>query len=435
MTTDPQPDTVPAAVRALRRSGPPVRQAWAAYAISQAGSGIGAGALPLVAILLLDASDWQISLLAAVAGIAGAVAVVPLGPWVEFHRKRPIMIGVDLLRGVTLLSVPVAAWTGGLTFGQLCLVAAAQTVGTIVSSAASTAYLRSLVPGDQLVMVNSRWESTMWTASTLGPPAGGMLASWLGALAAVLIDAASFLLSAVTLGRVRHREPVPVPVIAGRGRHSMAEMTAGWRHIGVHPVLVRLFGHALIFGGCIVASTPLIAVLMLRDLGFSPAQYGLALGVPCAAGVLGSVLAPRIIRWAGLMPTLLAAGAARCLWMAVIPFAPGTTAGLVLIIAADTALLLCAGIFNPAFSTYRMRAVADGYLARVTAAWAVSSKVAQPIVIAAAGVVAAAVGARVALLGLAGVLLASMVVLPWRSWTTPDSAVSIGPVQTAGAQP
>ncbi|RSM43746.1 MFS transporter [Actinoplanes sp. ATCC 53533] len=424
---------MPVAVPTPRRRGRQVRQAWAAYAMSQAGSGIGAGALPLVAILLLDASDWQISLLAAVAGVAGAVAVVPLGPWVEFHRKRPVMVGADLLRGVTLLSVPVAAWAGGLTFGQLCLVAAAQTVGTILSSAASTAFLKSLVPGEHLVLVNARWESTMWTAGTVGPPAGGMLVSWLGALAALLVDAASFLLSALTLGRIRHREPAPA--VPERGRHSIAEMTAGWRHIAAHPVLFRLFGHALLFGGCIVASTPLIAVLMLRDLGFSPAQYGLALGVPCAAGVLGSVLAPRIIRRAGLMPTLLIAGAARCLWMAAIPFAPGTSAGLVLIIAADTLLLLCAGIFNPAFTTHRMRAVADGYLARVTAAWAISSKVAQPIVIAAAGVAAAAVGARAALLALAGVLLASMVVLPWRSWTTPEPAVSIGPGQTTGAQP
>lgn len=435
VTTDPHPDTMPVAVPRLGRGGPPVRQAWAAYAISQAGSGIGTGALPLVAILLLDASDWQISLLAAVAGIAGAAAVVPLGPWVEFHRKRPVMIGADLLRGVALLSVPIAAWVGGLTFGQLCLVAAAQTVGTILSSAASTAFLKSLVPGDsdRLVLINARWESTMWTASTLGPPAGGVLVSWLGALAALVVDAVSFLLSAVTLGRIRHRETAPAAPAGGR--HSVAKMTAGWRHIGAQPVLLRLFVHALVFGGCIVASTPLIAVLMLRDLGFSPAQYGIALGVPCAAGVLGSVLAPRIIRRAGLMPTLLVAGAARCLWMAVIPFAPGTTVGLVLIVAADTLLLLCAGIFNPAFSTYRLRAVADGYLARVTAAWAVSSKVAQPIVIAAAGVVAAAVGARTALLGLAGVLLASLIVLPWCSWTTHDLAAGIGPGRTTGVQP
>ena len=391
-----------------------VRRAWVAYAISQAGSGIGAGALPLVAILVLHVSDWQVSVLAAVAGLAGAAVFVPLGPWVEFHRKRPAMIAADLLRCASLASVPVAAWLGALTYAQLCLVAGVQTVGVILSSAAGAAYLKGLVPGHRLAAVNSQWETTMWTAGTVGPPVGGMLVSALGALAAIIVDAVSFLLSAVTLGRTRRCEPVPVA--PARGRHSLAQMTAGWRHVTAHPVLRALFVHALLFGGCVVASTPLIATLMLRDLGFSPAQYGLALGVPCAAGVLGSLIAPRIIRRAGLMPTLLAAGAARCLWMGVFPVAPASAAGLALIIGADTMLLLSAGIFNPAFTTYRMQAVEDGYLARVTAAWAISSKIAQPIVIAAAGLVAAALGARTALIVLAGVLLASVVLLPWKAW-------------------
>jgi predicted MFS family arabinose efflux permease len=207
----------------------------------------------------------------------------------------------------------------------------------ILSSAASAAYLKGLVPGYRLAVVNSRWETTMWTASTVGPPVGGMLVSALGALAAIVVDAVSILLSAVTLGRTRRCEPVPVA--PARGRHSLAQMTAGWRHVAAHPVLRALFVHALLFGGCVVASTPLIAILMLRDLGFSPAQYGLALGVPCLAGVLGSLIAPRIIRRAGLMPTLLAAGAARCLWMGVFPVAPASAAGLALIIGADTTLL------------------------------------------------------------------------------------------------
>jgi predicted MFS family arabinose efflux permease len=408
---------------ASRRPGPlvaDVRRAWVAYAVSQAGSGIGTGALPLVAILILGSSDWQISMLAAVAGIAGAAVFVPLGPWVEFHRKRPAMITADLLRCAALASVPIAAWLGALTYAQLCLVAAVQTVGVILSSAASAAYLKGLVPGDRLTVVNSRWETTMWTASTVGPPVGGMLVSALGALAAIVVDAASFLLSAVTLGRTRHREPVPATPASRR--HWLAEMTAGWRHIAAHPILRALFIHALLFGGCLVASTPLIAILMLRELGFNPAQYGLALGIPCAAGVLGSLLAPRIIRRHGLIPTLLATGAARCLWMAVLPAAPGSAIGLALIIGADTMLLLCAGVFNPAFATYRMQAVDDGYLARVTAAWAISSKIAQPIVIAAAGLAAAALGARTALVVLAGVLVASVVLLPWKAWRPEPSS-------------
>jgi hypothetical protein len=405
-----------------------VRQVWAAYAVSQAGSGIGAGALPLVAILVVDASDWQVSLLAAVAGLAGAVTVMPLGPWVEFRRKRPTMISADVLRCATLVSVPVAAWLGKLTFGQLCVVAAAQTVGTIASSAASTAYLKHLVPSGRLAVVNSRWETTMWTASTAGPPVGGLLVSTVGALATVVVDAISFAASALILARIRHCEPRPAA--PEQGRHSVVEMTAGWRHIATHPILRRLFAHSLVFGGCMVGSTPLIAVLMLRDLGFTPAAYGLALGLPCAAGVLGSLAAPRIIARAGLMRVLLIGGAARCLWMGFIPFASGSPAGLAMIVGADTALLFAAGVFNPAFATYRMQATADGYLARVAAAWAVSSKIAQPVMIAAGGLAAAVLGAKTALLLLAAVLLATIVILPWRAWP-----VTRPPAETNPAEP
>lgn len=69
------------------------RRFWTAYTVSALGSGVGAGALPLVAIMMLGASDWQVSLLAALAGLAGVAVAVPLGPWIEFHRKRPVMIG------------------------------------------------------------------------------------------------------------------------------------------------------------------------------------------------------------------------------------------------------------------------------------------------------------------------------------------------------
>ena len=84
----------------------------------------------------------------------------------------------------------------------------------------------------------------------------------------------------------------------------------------------------------------MIAVYLLRDLHFSPLQYGIAFGAPCAAGVAGSLLAPTVIRRVGLGRTLLIGGAARCLWMSPILLAPPTTGGLVLIIAADSVLLV-----------------------------------------------------------------------------------------------
>ncbi|MGC5309972.1 hypothetical protein [Micromonospora zamorensis] len=121
---------------------------WGAYSVSHLGSAVGAGALPLVATLLLDSTALQISLLAVISGLASAVIVLPLGPRVEFRRKRPVMVGADLLRFAALTSVPIAAALGALTYEQLCVVAVVQTVGTIVFSAASGAHLKHLVTVD-----------------------------------------------------------------------------------------------------------------------------------------------------------------------------------------------------------------------------------------------------------------------------------------------
>lgn len=405
------------------------RRFWSAYAISALGSGVGTGALPLVAILVLGASDWQVSLLAVLAGLAGVALAVPLGPYIEFHHKRPVMISADLIRFAALASVPITAWAGMLSYGQLCVVAVLQTAATIAANAAAQPYLKTLVPVRERARVNSRLETTTWTTGALGPPAGGLLVSATSPIASIGIDAVSYLLAACGWRRIRHREPTP-PQGAGR-RQWRADTVAGWQYIYAHPGLRRLFANAMLFGGVIMASSPLIAVYLLRELHFSPLQYGIALGVPCAAGVAGSLLAPTLIRRAGLGRTLLYAGFARCLWMAPILLAPPTTAGLVLIIASDSALLLCAGIFNPAFATYRMNVTADTHLSRVVGAWAMSSKLVQPACIAAAGLLAATAGVRTAIAVLAVVLLACPALMPWTALrpagrTAPLPALGIG---------
>jgi Major Facilitator Superfamily len=208
-------DTATAGPDRHRPTGRDVRRFWWAYSIDQLGSGIGSGALPLVAILVLNVSDLQASMLAVLAGIASVVVTVPLGPWIEFHRKRPSMIAADLLRFATLAAVPVSAACGVLTYAQLCLTAVAQTTGAIVSSAAATAYVKGLVPSSRRATVNSRLETTFWTSSTLGPPTGGLLASVAGPLASITVDAVSFALATVGLRRIRHVEPVPSVRTAG----------------------------------------------------------------------------------------------------------------------------------------------------------------------------------------------------------------------------
>ncbi|MET0495502.1 MAG: MFS transporter [Actinoplanes sp.] len=396
--------------------GPDFRRLWGAYAVSELGTAVAMGALPLIATLVLHSPVLLVSLLSALAGVAGALLAVPLGPWIEFRVKRPVMIGADLLRFAALGSIPVAAAVDRLTYTQLCLVAMAQAVGGIVFQAAGGAHLKALVAAADRGDANGRFEATFWTANTAGPPLGGVLISGLGATATVAVDSVTFLLSALGIRRLRTPEPPP-PARSPAPRWR--ELTAGWHYILTHAELRALYFNALVFGGCVMATAPLLAVHMLRDLGFPPWQYGLALGLPCAGGVLGAVLARPLTRRYGERAMLLGFGAARAVWLVFLPLAGAGVTGLVIITGAQLLLLICAGAFNPTFATYRMAATADTHMSRVTSAWSISGQFGRPLFIAGGGLLAAATGARTALLVLAALVLTSIALLPWRPVRTP----------------
>lgn len=383
---------------------------WAAYAISTAGSTVGAGALGLVAVLVLDAPAWQVSLITAISAAASAVLAFPLGPRVEFARKRPAMITGDLVRCAALASVPLAAALHVLTMPQLYAVDIVVATAAVIFSAASGAHLKALVAPDERAVALSRFESTDWVCWSAGPPLGGVLISGLGATATMLIDAFSFLLSALGIRRLRTPEPPPA-VASGPARRGF---TDGWRFLLRSPELRPLFFNSVLFSGAVLWVTPLQTVLMLRDLGFAPWEYGLVLGVPCLGGLLGARLAPTLSSRYGARKVLLWTSFARTPWLLAAPFAFPGPAGVVLLIAADFGLLLVAGIFNPTYSAYRLSLIDDTVLTRTLTAWSTGTRTAKPIFITLGGIAAGVVGVRFSL-GIGAVLcLLSAAALPAR---------------------
>ncbi|KPI32703.1 major facilitator superfamily MFS_1 [Actinobacteria bacterium OV320] len=401
--------------------GEDFRRLWGAYGVSAAGSAVAMGALPLVALLVLHSSAFQVSLLAALSAVASAVIALPLGVRIEHQYKRPVMITADLARCAVLVSVPVAAAFDVLTFAQLCVVGILQTAASVAFDAASGAHLKALVLPEQRLQANSAFETTNWISVSAGPPVGGLLVGVLGPTATIAVDAASFLGSALGVRRIRRPEPAPpTPGAAARPGH---DIVAGWRYLLRHPGLRPLFHNSLLFGGSIMMASPLMAVLMLRDLGLAPWQYGLALGLPCLGGVLGSRLAPPLTRRFGPRRILLLSGVARTLWTILLPLAPAGALGVFIIVAVDFGLLFAAGVFNPSFTTYRMEATQDAFMSRVGVSWSVSSKTCQAAFMIAGGLLADVAGVRGTLL-IAGVLcLASALLLPWRKERTSTGGV------------
>jgi len=383
---------------------------WAAYAVSALGTWLAFDALPLIAILVLHAGAAEVSALAAAGLAVGAIVAVPLGPWVEFRRKRPLMVAMDLVRFAALISIPAAFALGVLGFAQLLVVAILVAAADIAFKAASGAFLKSLLPASDLLVANGRFESTSWTATMLGPPLGGGLIGIFGPVATVVADAASYLLSALGIGVIGGTEQAPVR--SSDARMRAGDLLAGWRHILRHPALRRLFLNTVLVNGLILATAPLLALLMLGQLGFAPWQYGLAFAAPCAGGLLGSRLAPRLVGRYGRRRVMLGAGALRACWSGGLAFVGPGAAGLALVMALQLGLVTCAGVFNPVLATFRLEETEGDLVARTLAAWSVSGKATVAALTGLWGLLAGLTSPRAAIAAAGLLLLATPLLLP-----------------------
>jgi Major Facilitator Superfamily len=385
---------------------------WAAYAVSSYGSGIGFGAFPLVAIRVLHSGPVEVSALSAAGLAVGAVVAVPLGPWVEFRRKRPVMMAMDLARFAALMTIPAAYALGWLTFAQLLIVSVVVAAAKIAFNAASGANLKALVKPEDLLVANSRFESTTWTTLVVGPPLGGAAVGLLGPVTTVIADAASYLLSACGIAAIGGHEPQP-PRSSAPG-HAAGELLDGWRHILSSPSLRPVFFNRLLVGGLILAAEPVLVVLMLGPLRFAPWQYTLAFGAPCIGGLVGSRLARPLVTRFGRHRVMLVSGTLGACWPIGLAFVGPAPGGLVLVIGVQFGLVLCLGVFNPVSATYRLDHTGKHLVARVLAAWSVSTSLATAALTAVWGVLASLTSPRAAI-AIAGVLLlATPLLLPRR---------------------
>lgn len=259
---------------------------------------------------MLDASTLQVSLLVAFTAITTAVLAFPMGSVVEFRRKRPAMVAADLARSVSLLSIPVAAVLDSLVFIHLCVVAIINASCQIAFVSASQAHLKALVSADRLVDANSRLESTLWLSVSVGPALGGALVGFITAIGTLVVDAVSFVLSALAIRRIR--TPEPAPPVRSEAASRGAELAAGLRFVWGHPALRWMLISWVTFAGAVMMASPLTMVFYLRDLDFSPLQYGLLLGVPSLGGFFGARLTRRVVARLGPVRALSSDGPAFC---------------------------------------------------------------------------------------------------------------------------
>ncbi|MFG2694771.1 MFS transporter [Kitasatospora sp. NPDC048407] len=391
---------------------------WASYAVSAYGSGLGFGALPLIAVLVLHAGPAEVSALSAVGPAVGAMLAVPLAPWVEFRRKRPVMIAADLVRFGAMASIPLTYACGVLGIGQLFAVSAVVAAAKIAFGAASGAYLKTLVRPEDLLVANSRFESTNWSSIAIGPPLGGAAIGAFGPVITVLADAGSYLLSALGLTAIRDREEAPRRRETGKA----GSLLDGWRHLLGDPGLRALYLNNLLVSGLIMATEPVLAVLLLRQLHFPAWQYGLAFAAPCLGGLIGSRLAPRVVARYGRTWVFRTIGTLRAVWLVGLAFVRPGVVGLVTVMAVELAIIVNMSLFTPVLATYRLERTPQHLVARTLSAWSIGQQAAIAALTALGGLLATLTGPRTTL-AVAGLLaLATPLLLPRREPAAPHEA-------------
>jgi len=393
-----------------RRLGRRFGWLWSAYTVSTIGTWLAFNAFTLILIRVLHAGPARVAAMSAAGTAVGALVAVPLGPWIEFRRKRPVMVAMDVARFAALLTIPVAYAFGVLGFAQLLAVSIVVGACDITFGAASGAYVKSIVAREDLLIANGRFESTTWTAIVLGPPLGGAAVALFGPVVTVVADAVSYLLSALGIraigGSETRSEPLP------DRSFRPADLLDGWRYILNDRVLRRLLLNNMAVNALIMAGEPLLAVWMLGRLGFAPWEYGLAFAVPCVGGLAGSRAAARLAARFGRHRVLITAGTLRALPPIGLAFLRPGLPGLVLVMGIELALITSAAVYSPIMATYRLEQTASTRVARVLSAWSVSTKTAIAVFTAAWGLLAAGTGPRTALAAAGLLLLATPMLLP-----------------------
>jgi MFS family permease len=368
------------------------RLLFAAAAVSRLGTSVGYVATPLIAVTALRATPGEVGLLATLSTVAFLVIGLPAGVWTDRLRRRPVLVTADVARAAVLCSVPVAWWLGVLHIGQLYAVVLLCGIGTVFFDVANQSYVPRVVGRSALLAANTRLVGMDAVNDIAGRGVAGYLVALVTAPVAVLVDAVSYLVSAWCVLRVRHREPAPV----SSGARLWHDMTEGVAFVARNRVLRAIAMSGALVNLGIVLILTMLPVVLVDEMGVSPAVLGLFLATGGLGTLVGSLLAGRLARLvgAGRLSVLGALVAAPCGFG--MPFVaegpPMWLAGVGWVVV--TAVV---GSNNVLLVSFRQSVTPDRLLGRMTASFRFLLTGALAVGAAVAGVIGEAVSPRAAL--------------------------------------
>jgi MFS family permease len=380
---------------------------WAGQTISTLGSGVTSSALPLTAVLMLNANAGDMGSLLAAESAPVLLVGMFAGVWVDRLRRRPVLIGADLGRAALLACIPLLAALGGLHIEYLFAVAAAVGTLTVLFDVAYQTFVPDLVGSERVLEANSRLASVEAVAEITTPGLTGALIQVISPALTLLLDAASFVGSAVCIGSIRHAEGVR----RARGpRESVwTEIVAGLKAVASSPTLRSLATWEALrnFFGLFIGA--LYVLFGLRELGLSPLLVGITVGVGGASNLIGTLMLPHVTRQFGIRQTMVGAVLVSCLPPVLIALAPSQPVTGFAVLVAAQALDAVHPLYDVNALTLRQVTTPAPLLGRVNATMHIVARGVIPFGALAGGMLGDAVGVRPTLLLAAiGIILSAL---------------------------
>jgi predicted MFS family arabinose efflux permease len=400
VTSDPVLEPVPPVHNIIPTRGLRSNRAfvllWSSATVSVFGSFVTRIALPFVAIETLRAGPIEIAVLRSLDLVAALLVGFVAGAWVDRLRRRPLMIWADLGRAVLLGSIPVAAIGGWLSLAQVFAVSASAAVLTTFFDVADRAYLPTVVGRADLVKANGALSATSAAVEFAAFGAAGFLVRMLTAPIAILIDAVSFVVSAVLLGSIRRPEAPPPP--ASDRDPILVEIRAGMSVVAHDPVLRGLLWGTLGLSAMWGVFGSVWLLFANTTLGLDAAVIGVVAALGGFGSLVGALLADRIAGRYGLGRLVVVSLLFAALGNLLIPLAPAGIPVLAVALLIGQQLIgdTAGTIFDVTEVSMRQARVTDRQLGRVNATVRVVMVVAQLFGTVLGGIVAEAVGLRVA---------------------------------------
>ncbi|MFJ4184095.1 MFS transporter [Kitasatospora sp. NPDC089509] len=381
---------------------------WTASTVSRLGDQVTTVALPLIAVVTLHASAFQVGLITGAAYVAWLVIGLPAGVLVQRLPLRGTQVAMDLLRAAAVTSVPLAAALGVLGLPQLVLVALLVGFAGVLFDVGNSTFLPAVVPKEQLTSRNSLLSGSVAATDLAGPSLGGVLVQLVGGAASMLLDAVSYLASAALLGSLPRIARPAAPRTGGAGMRE--QIREGWRFVTRHPVIRPCVADATALNFVCGGLMTLTPVFLVRTLDAPAAAVGALMATGGLGSLLGAAATPRLVARLGGARALRWAAAVSTVFALLLPAAGSGWGTLVFALgnAGFSAGVVVASIVT---RTHRQTHTPPELLSRVMATVRFVSWGAIPVGALAAGGAAALWGPRTALLLVAVVSVASPLIL------------------------